>query len=127
MNTFKQAMVFLILAAAVWLLWQRRADGELVVWTVAFSLSVALGVWWYGRWTRVDAAAVKRWAAPIVAALLVTLGAYVCFGVMYTPATKQARVDGEKAIEPWQPYSREKLDAHLAKGNIVIVDWTAEW
>ncbi len=130
MNTFKEGMGFLMLATAVWLLWQRRSDGDLVVWTVAFSLFVGFAAWLYGRWSEPLASTVKRFAAPAVAALLVIFGAYFCFGVMYAP-TVHASTSADAAVATaqteWQPYSREKLDSYLAEGKTVIVDWTADW
>ncbi len=129
MNTFKGVMGFLILGTAVWLLWQRRANGELVVWTVAFCLFVALGAWLYGRWTTPLASARKRFAAPVVAAALIGFGAYFCFGLMYSagpPAHAGAR-EAAEASSLWQPFSRDRFLALRAEGKTVIVDWTAEW
>ncbi len=128
MNTFKTVMGFLILGTAVWLLWQRRSNGELVVWTVAFCLFVALGAWLYGRWSTPLASAPKRLAAPVVAAVLISLGAYFCFGIMYAPAPAafSARA-GVDRTSIWEPFSRDKFLSYRAQGKTVVVDWTAEW
>ena len=51
MVTFKQAMGFVLLATAVWLLWilgrQTGADG--VVWTVCFWGFLGLAAWMLGK------------------------------------------------------------------------------
>jgi len=115
MKTFKEFMGFLMLGTAMWLLWQRRKDGELVVWTVAFCLFVSLAVWLYGRMSSPLASAAKRYAAPVAAVLLIGLGAVFCFVVMYA------------APSNWEPYSQEKFLELRADGKTVMVDWTADW
>jgi thiol:disulfide interchange protein DsbD len=138
MNTFKQFMGFLMLATAVWLLWQRRTNGELVVWTVGFCLFVAVAVWLYGRMSDPLAAAGKRMAAPVVALLLVGLGAHFCFNIMYNPPAARAAVErsflanrnGGGPHEPgyhWETYDLDKFIALRGQGHTIVVDWTADW
>ncbi|MBI1914097.1 MAG: hypothetical protein HYS12_05080 [Planctomycetes bacterium] len=128
MNTFKGVLGFLMLGSAAWLLWQRRANGELVVWTVVFCLFVAFGAWLYGRWSTPLASVAKQFAAPVVAAALIGLGAYFCFGLMYA-ATPVAHAGDRAAADTslWQPFRRDKFRTLRAEGKTVIVDWTAEW
>ncbi|MBI3466434.1 MAG: hypothetical protein HY000_25760 [Planctomycetes bacterium] len=130
MNTFKQLMGFLLLGTAAWLLWQRRSNGELVVWTVVFCLFVALGAWLYGRWSQPLASAAKRFAAPLAAAALIGFGAQFCFGLMYSPpahaSINQTTAEvGSSAA--WQPFSLDKFLALRREGKTVVVDWTADW
>ncbi len=115
MNWFKEVMGFLMLGTAAWLLWQRRANGELVVWTVVFCIFVALAAWLYGRLSDPLMSAAKRLAAPAVGVAVIALSAYVCFGLMYAPATH------------WEPYSQDRLLALEAEGKTVMVDFTADW
>ncbi|HMF12129.1 MAG TPA: cytochrome c biogenesis protein CcdA [Gemmataceae bacterium] len=124
MNTFKEIMGFLMLGTAAWLLWQRRANGELVFWTVAFCIFVSFGLWLYGRWSNSLDSQLKRFAAPIAALVLIALGGFFCFGIMYDPAraATQTTLTGN-----WQTFSKEKLAALQKEGKTVIVDWTAEW
>ncbi len=130
MNALKEGMAFLMLGTAVWLLWQRRSDGDLVVWTVAFCLFVGVAAWLYGRLSGPSASTTKRFAAPAVATLLVAFGAYFCFGLMHTPSVAARMSEyGTANTSPvqWQPFQRSKLDAYLALGDTVIVNWTADW
>ena len=84
MVTFKQAMAFVLLATAVWLLWilgrQIGADG--VVWTVCFWGFLGLAVWMLGkiRPTWQAAGRATMWTAAMLVALL---GFYFCHFVMY--------------------------------------------
>jgi thiol:disulfide interchange protein DsbD len=116
MNTFKQFMGFLMLATAVWLLWQRRTNGELVVWSVAFCLIVALAVWLYGRMSDPLASSGKRMTAPVAALLLIGLGAHFCFNIMYDPG-----------VAHWERYDLDRFLALREQGRTLVVDWTADW
>lgn len=125
MNTLKHVMGFLLFGTALWLLWQRRSDGELVVWTVGFCLFVAFGAWVYGRLCTPWSSARQRWAAPFAAVAIMVVGGYFCFGVMYTRQESQplARIDyGE-----WQRFDLEQFLAARQQGQTVVVDWTADW
>ncbi len=137
MNMFKQFMGFLMLGTAVWLLWQRRTNGELVVWTVAFCVFVALAMWLYGRMSDPLASAGRRLAAPIVALLLIALGAFFCFNIMYSPALARGpSVDSPiangngthpESAYHWEPFNLDKFVALRAQGRTLVVDWTADW
>ena len=98
MNTFKEAMGFLLLGTAIWLLWQRRSDGEFVVWTVAFCTFTAFAAWIYGRWSIPHASQAKRFAAPVVALSIIGFAAYFCYSDL-----------AQATPSHWEPYSRERL------------------
>lgn len=141
MRTFKEFMGFLLLGTAIWLLWQRRRNGELVVWTVAFSTFVGLAGWLYGRWSDPMKSAAKRFAAPVLAILLIAAGAFFSFGVMYEPPvsaadqvagrqTQSAAHSVENTNEQdyhWRPFDLKTFLAAQSKGQTVVVDWTADW
>ena len=84
MVTFKQAMGFVLVATAVWLLWilgrQIGADG--VVWTVCFWGFLGLAAWMLGkiRPTWHAGSRATMWTASVLVALL---GFYFCYSVMY--------------------------------------------
>ncbi|MBU0618214.1 MAG: hypothetical protein KKI02_10890 [Planctomycetes bacterium] len=84
MMTFKQAMGFVLVATAVWLLWilgrQIGADG--VVWTVCFWGFLGLAAWMLGkiRPTWHAGSRATMWTASVLVALL---GFYFCYFVMY--------------------------------------------
>jgi suppressor for copper-sensitivity B len=142
MRTFKEFMGFLLLGTAIWLLWQRRRNGELVVWTVAFSTFVAMAGWLYGRWADPMNSRAKRLMAPLAALLLIAGGAWFSFGVMYHPPGPIARsVDAGPNAEPppsgidhkstqeyhWKPFDLNEILMWRAKGRTVVVDWTADY
>jgi thiol:disulfide interchange protein DsbD len=143
MRTFKELMGFLLLGTAVWLLWQRRKDGELVVWTVAFSVFVGLAGWLYGRWSDPLKSTAKRLAAPIIALAIIAVGGYFCFAVMYVSPSALATTETTTVVEKqtpsrlvdgfeassyhWQPFRLEAVLAAGARGQTVVVDWTADW
>lgn len=126
MNTLKHLMGFLLFGTALWLLWQRRSDGELVVWTVGFCLFVAFGAWVYGRWSTPWSSARQRWAAPFAAVAIMVLGGYFCFGVMYSRPEQAQRVATIEYGE-WRRFDLDQFLAARQQGKTVVVDWTADW
>ncbi len=149
MNVLKEAMGFLLLGAALWLLWTRRHDGEFVLWTTAFGLWVGFACWLYGRLASPLAGVLRRRLAPAFALGTLALGWWVCVsltGVLNPRHTAQAsehtgaaQQSGGIAGVPleqikdainkgqWLEYRRELLDGLLRQGYSVIVDWTADW
>ncbi len=69
-------------------------------------------------------------AAPYVARLESRMVDDLCFGLMHTPSVAaHMSENGTANTSPvqWQPFQRSKLDAYLALGDTVIVNWTADW
>ena len=139
-QAFREFTGFLLLATAVWLLWQRRFDGEFVVQTVAFCVLVSFAAWMHGRWSAPNASPARRLFAPLASVLLIGAGAGFCFYVMPDrtvtqsadfaegPPTRKADPEPpQKAIQEWRPYRRDILDGYLAQGRTVMVMWTADW
>ncbi len=153
--TFKQAMGFVLLATAVWLL---LIVGDLlnaggVVWTVAFLGFLGLSTWLIGKiqlnWethTRV-----LTWLCAVAVGLL---GFWFCFIKMYdlraamqpggaapeTPATRPADVSAAADAVlnacatadwsthiPWQPWQPGLPEELAQRGHPVFVDFTATW
>ena len=141
MNVLKEAMGFLLLGAALWLLWTRRSDGPFVLWTAAFGVCVAFACWLYGRLASPMAGALRRRLAPAFAAGSVAVGWWLCLsatGVLQPRSAARAaqptsaqvsREQIEEAIDQgvWLEYRRDLLDRLLREGYSVIVDWTADW
>ena len=144
MNVMKEAMGFLLLGAALWLLWTRRSDGEFVLWTTAFGLWVGFACWLYGRLASPLAGVIRRRLAPAFALGTLAVGWWFCFsltGVLDRQqaahaSEPQAEVAGELSTEAieraiasgqWLEYRRKLLDRLLREGYSVIVDWTADW
>jgi thiol:disulfide interchange protein len=59
----------------------------------------------------------------LAAVLIGVFSGWLCFGY-FLPAATGENVQHE--LE-WQPFSAERLEAELADGNTVLIDFTADW
>ncbi|MES2923460.1 MAG: protein-disulfide reductase DsbD domain-containing protein [Verrucomicrobiota bacterium] len=116
MESFKQAMSFLLFATAGYLLWvyagQIGLDNLL---GPIFGLSgIAVAAWIYGRWNLPHRPRRTRLTALALTALFAVGGL-----LLVKPPVKSALV--------WEPWSQERVDALLAEGTPVYIDFTAQW
>jgi thiol:disulfide interchange protein DsbD len=93
-------------------------------------LLAGLAAWIYGRW----GTSAKSMQVRIIALVLALgiLGCAVKLGVMMTEgevgAVKDAVDSRRQSLQGgWQPWSQSAVDAALAKGQPVFVDFTAAW
>ncbi|HUU97900.1 MAG TPA: protein-disulfide reductase DsbD domain-containing protein, partial [Phycisphaerae bacterium] len=149
MVTFKQAMGFVLLATAVWLLWILEAmlGGQGVVWTIAFWGFLALAVWLLGK-AKPTWETTRRLATWGVAVAVAAFGWWFSFRVMYDWAGPLGVIAAETEDEPltaegiiarvaasdwndhipWQPWQPGGLAEELSRrGYTVYVDYTADW
>lgn len=150
MITFKQAMGFVLLATAVWLLWILKgllgANG--VVWTVGFWGFLALAVWLLGKIkpTWETTGRLTTWVGALAIALF---GWWFSFSVMFDwraatrPVTQEVdkidpvivgAITAEVAASdwndhiPWQPWHPGGLAEELSRrGYTIYIDYTADW
>lgn len=127
---FKQLMGFLLMATVLWLLWVlgNQVGVEGVVWTGAFLLGLGMACWVWGQWGSFQHSGRSKRVARLVALILV-LGSY---GFFLHPvlATEQelAAAGSEAAGElAWQPFSAALVEELVAGGQMVFIDFTAEW
>ncbi len=116
MESFKQAMSFFLFATAGYLLWvyagQIGLDNLL---NPIFGLSaIAIAAWIYGRWNLPHRTQRTRFVA-IALTFLFAAGGFL----LAKPPVKSALV--------WEPWSQERVDALLAEGSPVYIDFTAQW
>ena len=115
MVTFKQVCGFILLATVVFLLY--GMSDKYVIPTLVLLLGLGVGLWMIG--SLYNMASPPAWRIKMRAlALLVTC---LIAGVAYymTTATDLLK---------WKPYSEEALaEAMSGEGNIVLVDFTADW
>lgn len=116
MESFKQAMSFFLFATAGYLLWvyagQIGLDNLL---GPIFGLSgIAVAAWIYGRWNLPHRTRNTRWVATLLAVAFAGAGF-----MLAKPPQKSALV--------WEPWSQERVDALLAEGKPVYIDFTAQW
>lgn len=124
MERLKQFMAFPLLATLVWILsilgGQRGTEG--VVWFCAFLLCLAFACWLLGSFCGPLTSATKR------AATLLLILATISSGGWYFLGEKFARIGMESPDRiAWVPFSEAKIQAELAAGRSVFVDFTADW
>ena len=135
MDTFKQAMGFVLLGTVIYLLTILKA--YYVVATVGFLFALWGACWWIGRTpiTASERTKTFRWvqagAFAVVAWFLMFAGTPMGFSSFDEPAPFRglAAVMKERAEDTgeWKPFSEDVLASELKRGNPVIVDFTADW
>ncbi len=121
---FKQLMGFLLMATVLWLLWVlgKQVGVEGMVWTGAFLLGLGLACWVWGQWGSFQHPNPSKRLARVVALVLV-LGSYAIF-VHPLLATEQTTAP---ALDDWQPFSAARVEELITSGQMVFIDFTAEW
>ena len=115
MESFKQAMSFLLFATAGYLLWVYSGligQENLLAPLLGLSL-IAAGAWVYGRWNLPHKSGKVRATALIITAAFAISGT-----VMALPKEKD---------DLWQPWSEETVENLLSEGTPVYIDFTAQW
>jgi thiol:disulfide interchange protein len=117
MDTFKQSMGFVLMATVIYLMVSLRQD--LLLFTIMFLLFVGLACWWYGRFAGYDKSKGKRYAHLVVALLLAAGGGRLAF----------VEIQGLFSAEGhgWVDFDPDAFASHLADGDNVLVDFTADW
>ena len=115
MESFKQAMSFLLFATAAFLLWVYSGlIGQEYLLSPLFGLSlIAVGAWIYGRWNLPHKAGRVRGTA------LVLTAAFVVSGTLLALPPKPDKL--------WQPWSQATVDEFISEGTPVYIDFTAQW
>ncbi|HRI51634.1 MAG TPA: thioredoxin family protein, partial [Pseudomonadota bacterium] len=124
MESFKEAMGFLLFATVLWLVWvlggQTGVDG--VVALLGGLLLVGVAGWMLHRWAE------RRWVTVAAVALMlagaIVPGTQVVAVRSFASPAGAASGDGELA---WEGFSPEKLAAYRRSGKAVFLDFTADW
>jgi thiol:disulfide interchange protein DsbD len=123
MQTFRQLMAFPMFATVVFLLWvlgqQSGIDGvaHLLTWLVL----LAMLLWTLG----LPPGRGRRWLAALALASLCALPALL--GADIFRAEPAAPASQQNAAGRWRPWSPQAVQAALAAGQPVLVDFTAAW
>ncbi|MGC4013977.1 MAG: thioredoxin family protein [Luteolibacter sp.] len=116
MESFKQAMSFLLFATAGYLLWVYV--GQIALENMlgpVFGLSaIAIAAWIYGRWHLPHRTARTRMTAVVLALLFAGGGVWLC-----KPPVKSGLV--------WEHWSDDQVQELVKQGKPVYVDFTAAW
>lgn len=115
MESFKQAMAFLLLGAAGYFFWvyTDHVVSDVLFIVILGFVAIALAAWIYGRWSTPMKSTRVRWTSRVIALVVGGAGAYAATGPYH-------------GLE-WEPWSQGKVDSYLEKGVPVYVDFTAKW
>jgi thiol:disulfide interchange protein len=121
MDTLKQVLAFPLYATVVWLVWVlgQQAGIDAVARLLAAFVAIAAALWAVAHWAQ--ASVVVRLGVRVVAAAI-TIGALV-FAWPQAAPTARAEASGSA----WEPWSEARVQAVLAEGKPVFVDFTAAW
>lgn len=127
MERLKQFMGFPLAATLLWLLYVIGQQGgtEAVIWALATYLCLGLAVWLYGAFLGPLSSARARWLATLGIILSLMLGLGFFAGQLFAASVDKDANHAEGI--PWVPFSQAKLDALLAEGRPVFLDFTADW
>ncbi len=122
----KQFMGFLLLATLLFLLWvlgvARGPDAT--IWVAAFLLALSIACWMKGSFSTPTASFAQRLVVLMLVLVLVLASGFYFIGQKFA-ATKTAASDLAK--DGWIPFSPERVQAELAQGRSVFIDFTAAW
>jgi suppressor for copper-sensitivity B len=120
METFKEAMGFLLLVTVVYLMISVQRDKLLFL--NAFLVFVGIAAWCWGRYAKFGQKPVKRWATVGVTVAILAIGAQLSLVTMQNAFALPAS-DGEAERIAW----KQEFDSHIQAGRTVFVDFTATW
>lgn len=119
MEALKAAMAFPLFGSVLWLLWilgKQKGLTELMS-TLWILLALSLGAWLYGKsWHQSP----RAWVRGIFPAL-VGMAIFAGYKLL------AERPEASSTPTPWLPYSEATLEALLAEGRPVFIDFTASW
>jgi thiol:disulfide interchange protein DsbD len=130
METFKQAMGFILAATVIWLGWvlasQAGATALVILMGVLLLLSVA--AWIYGRWGSVASTPNTRRLSRVLATLLLIIslgfGSVGINAFSFIPDSTSGKSGNGIA---WQEFSSDRLEILLDNDQAVFIDFTAAW
>ncbi|MBR4835118.1 MAG: thioredoxin family protein [Thermoguttaceae bacterium] len=145
MDTFRKTMGYFLLIAVAWILYSAPLDYQLP--TVALLFAIWFACWNIGRnqFEYGPDAFKKKATGWVVSALVVAAVVFASFDFPGNPFETTLRPAVEKKMlrwaeraekagllaaekeKPWRLFDRATLDAELAKGRVVVVDFTADW
>jgi thiol:disulfide interchange protein DsbD len=131
METLRQALAFPMYATAAWLAWvlAQQAGADAVFRLLLAAVAIAAAAWAWGRFA---AGSPRR---PAIAWATATVGVALAAGLIAPVATTTAvATDATTTASPaapsdfpWEPWSDRRVEAALAAGRPVFVDFTAAW
>jgi thiol:disulfide interchange protein DsbD len=128
METLKQVLSFPLFATVIWLLWvfglQTGIDGAAGL--LGAMLLFAVAGWVVGRWNALSISPRTHLVTRSLAFLVVLGGLALAWNASQQSAPGMTG-SGQGTAAVWQPWSAAKVDALVAEGKPVFVDFTAAW
>lgn len=126
METFRQAMGFMMLLAALWLTWVFSGQTQEPATLMLLAVFIAIGLisWVLGKWATPFASKKARILSWTFALLLATASVKT---VSLASSLNAVSTTHEIAEGDWEPFSPSRLAELKAKGVPVFVDFTAKW
>ncbi|TVP82261.1 MAG: thiol:disulfide interchange protein [Puniceicoccaceae bacterium] len=130
MESFKQGMGFLLMAAVVFLALVAGQQGgvDAVMVLLLVMLFCGLGAWIYGRWGAASRSRRSKRISQVLALLLILGSLSWAIGATQAAYSNHgATTTLGDASGQWTDWSEDKVQATLAEGRPVFVDFTATW
>ncbi|NLD99256.1 MAG: hypothetical protein GX640_05230, partial [Fibrobacter sp.] len=125
MKDFKNLMGFLLLGMATYLMIGLPQD--MIVSTVGLCLFVAFAIGVYTRFSPWGSKLIRKIVTAAVALLIIGSGVYLTFGLIYNSMSHEAASAAETDGYSWEAFSPEMVKQAHAKGQTVMIDFTANW
>ena len=132
MESFKQAMAFLMFGTLAYFVWILSAQTEgLDFLTVLLALvGIAVACWVYGRWCAPHREPSTRRAGMGIAVLFFLGSGYAAFTALPSRETSPTKSTAQNTVATtitWEHWTPEAEAAALASGRTVYVDFNARW
>lgn len=114
MEHFRKSMGFVLIIVSIWLV-GTTSDYSYPAWIIAYGAVLVFCLWAWGAWVKYDSPLVHKITIRGLAAMLAVLAGIF----MLRPPAPLAT--------PFQPFDRARIDSAVAGGQIVLIDFTANW
>ena len=125
METFKQAMGFLMLLAALWLTWVFASETVEPASTLLLAAFFVIGLlcWILGKWGTPVSSTLSRLLSGGIALILLA----GTFKLLFIASSLDSKREIVLLDEEWEPFSIERVEKLRSQGTPVFVDFTAKW
>jgi thiol:disulfide interchange protein DsbD len=130
MVVFKQSMGFLLMASVVFLIYLmgQLAGLSAITGTLIVLFLASVAAWVFGTWAAPHRSKFSKRLGNLLAFVLVGLA--LGYGLPAVQSAYDANLEAvatETMSDDWKPWSPDAVEASLAEGQPVFVDFTASW